>query len=57
MDEDKVRLNIFVSASIVEKLQQIKKETGRSILDLVREALWRFIKWYEKEQHNDIAED
>jgi dGTP triphosphohydrolase len=57
MDEDKVRLNIFVSVSIVEKLQQIKKETGRSILDLVREALWRFIKYYEKEQYNDIAED
>lgn len=49
MDEEKVRLNIYVASSIMEKLQMIKKETGRSLLDLVREALWKFIKQYEAE--------
>lgn len=51
--EEKTRMNIWVSSEIVEKLQIIKKETGRNLLDLVREALWLFIKKWEKENSQD----
>lgn len=47
--DEKVRLNIYVARSIMEELQKIKKETGRSLLDLVREALWRYVKFYNEE--------
>lgn len=52
MEEEKVRLNIYVANSIMEELQIIKKETGRSLLDLVREALWRYVKFYKEELNN-----
>ncbi len=47
MEEDeKVRANMWVSKKIWEDLSVIQKETGRSKLDLVREALWRFVRDY-----------
>lgn len=47
MDEDeKVRANMWVSKKIWDELSVIQKETGRSKLDLVREALWRFVRDY-----------
>lgn len=48
-EEERVRLNMWVARDVVERLQMIKKETGRTVLDLVREALWRFVKYWERE--------
>jgi hypothetical protein len=48
MDEDeKVRANMWVSKKIWDEMTVIQKETGRSKLDLVREALWRFVRDYK----------
>ena len=55
--EEKVRLNIYVARSIMEELQKIKKETGRSLLDLVREALWRYVKFYNEEFENGTKKE
>jgi hypothetical protein len=45
-EDEKVRANMWVSKKIWEDLSVIQKETGRSKLDLVREALWRFVRDY-----------
>lgn len=56
-EEERVRLNMWVSQDVVEKLYEIKKETGRSVLDLVREALWRFVRYWEHEHWTAIKGD
>ena len=47
MEEEKSRVNMWISNKILMAIEQIRKDTGRSTVDLVRDALWRYVKQYE----------
>lgn len=47
MEEERSRFNMWISNKILKALEKIKAETGRTMVDLVRDALYKYIRSYE----------